>query len=78
MWEEGPRLKMYLKLFPNNTILFNAIEVSRLRGMFTGWQIPDSDIFGPYELINFNPGWYNNSMLSFLCIYNFHFCIILD
>jgi len=78
MWEEGPRLKMYLKLFPNKTILFNASEVSRLRGMFTGWQIPDSDIFGPYELINFNPGWYNNSMLSFLCIYNFHFCIILD
>ncbi|RLM74176.1 hypothetical protein C2845_PM15G00320 [Panicum miliaceum] len=61
MWEEGPRLKMYLKLFPNNTILFNASEVSRLRGMFTGWQILDSDIFGPYELINFNPGWYNNT-----------------
>ena len=33
MWEEGPRLKMYMKLFPNNTILFNASEVSRLRGM---------------------------------------------
>ncbi|KAF8749554.1 hypothetical protein HU200_012569 [Digitaria exilis] len=60
MWEEGPRLKMYLKLFPNNTVTFNASEVSRLRGMFTGWQIPDSDIFGPYELIDFNPGWYSN------------------
>ncbi|XP_062184861.1 probable LRR receptor-like serine/threonine-protein kinase At1g06840 [Phragmites australis] len=60
MWEEGPRLKMYLKLFPNNTAFFNASEVFRLRTMFTGWQIPDSDIFGPYELIDFNPGWYNN------------------
>lgn len=60
MWEEGPRLKMYLKLFPNNTPFFNASEVLRLNGMFTGWQIPDSDIFGPYELLNFNPGWYNN------------------
>ncbi|VAH70436.1 unnamed protein product [Triticum turgidum subsp. durum] len=60
MWEEGPRLKMTLKLFPNNTILFNSREVERLRYMFTGWLIADSDIFGPYELINFNPGWYEN------------------
>ena len=60
MWEEGPRLKMTLKLFPNNTILFNSGEVQRLRYMFTGWLIADSDIFGPYELINFNPGWYEN------------------
>ncbi|CAN6227484.1 unnamed protein product [Urochloa humidicola] len=60
MWEEGPRLKMYLKLFPNRSTIFNASEVLRLRDMFTGWQIPDSDIFGPYELLNFDPGWYNN------------------
>ncbi|KAL6653235.1 hypothetical protein ACP70R_012160 [Stipagrostis hirtigluma subsp. patula] len=60
MWEEGPRLKMYLKLFPNSTTFFNASEVLRLRSMFTGWLIPDSDIFGPYELLDFNPGWYNN------------------
>uniref|UniRef100_A0A0D9VB01 non-specific serine/threonine protein kinase n=1 Tax=Leersia perrieri TaxID=77586 RepID=A0A0D9VB01_9ORYZ len=59
MWEEGPRLKMYLKLFPNNTAYFNDSEVYRLRGMFTGWLIRDSDIFGPYELLKFNPGWYN-------------------
>ncbi|XP_024316075.1 probable LRR receptor-like serine/threonine-protein kinase At1g06840 isoform X2 [Brachypodium distachyon] len=60
MWEEGPRLKMNLKLFPNNTALFNAKELLRLRNMFTGWLIRDSDIFGPYELIDFDPGWYNN------------------
>ncbi|XP_066348118.1 probable LRR receptor-like serine/threonine-protein kinase At1g06840 isoform X2 [Miscanthus floridulus] len=59
MWEEGPRLRMDLKLFPNNTPYFNANEVLRLNGMFTGWQIPDSDIFGPYELLSFNRGWYN-------------------
>ncbi|XBI35786.1 hypothetical protein VPH35_121428 [Triticum aestivum] len=28
--------------------------------MFTGWLITDSDIFGPYELIDFIPGWYEN------------------
>ncbi|KAM3195081.1 hypothetical protein ACQJBY_071254 [Aegilops geniculata] len=60
MWEEGPRLKMNLKLFPNNTPLFNSGEVLRLRDMFTGWLIVDSDIFGPYELIDFIPGWYEN------------------
>ncbi|KAI5020511.1 hypothetical protein ZWY2020_045399 [Hordeum vulgare] len=60
MWEEGPRLKMKLKLFPNNTFLFSSGEVLRLRNMFTGWLIVDSDIFGPYELIDFNPGWYEN------------------
>ncbi|XP_006645416.1 probable LRR receptor-like serine/threonine-protein kinase At1g06840 [Oryza brachyantha] len=62
MWEEGPRLAMHLKLFPNRTAFFNKSEVLRLRGMFTGWLIGDSDIFGPYELLNFNPGWYNEML----------------
>lgn len=59
-WEEGPRLKMDLKLYPtlfnnsgNITRLFNDSEIRRIRGMFTGWLIPDSDIFGPYELLDF-------------------------
>lgn len=55
-WEKGPRLRMYFKLFPedvNNSSEFNSSEVLRIRGMFTGWNIPDSDVFGPYELINF-------------------------
>ncbi|KAL5974852.1 hypothetical protein ACLOJK_031525 [Asimina triloba] len=55
IWEEGPRLRMYSKLFPlfgrNQT--FNKTEILRIRNMFTGWNIPDSDIFGPYELLNF-------------------------
>ncbi|XVE92392.1 hypothetical protein REPUB_Repub01dG0093300 [Reevesia pubescens] len=58
-WEKGPRLQMYLKLYPvynaidNNGNKFNESEVRRIRSMFTGWLIPDSDIFGPYELLNF-------------------------
>ncbi|KAK4859096.1 hypothetical protein QYF36_026811 [Acer negundo] len=56
-WQKGPRLRMYLKLFPvydNKTAnVFNDSEVLRIRSMFTGWNIPDSDLFGPYELLNF-------------------------
>ncbi|XP_059659900.1 probable LRR receptor-like serine/threonine-protein kinase At1g06840 [Cornus florida] len=56
VWEKGPRLKMYLKIFPvsdNYSHVFNRSEVLRIRSMFTGWTIPDSDVFGPYELLNF-------------------------
>lgn len=58
-WQKGPRLRMYLKFFPvygsnpNNSFIFNRSEVRRIRGMFTGWNIPDGDLFGPYELMNF-------------------------
>ncbi|KDP45677.1 hypothetical protein JCGZ_17284 [Jatropha curcas] len=58
-WEEGPRLKMQLELFPvydasnKSSHIFNTSELLRIMGMFTGWNIPDSDIFGPYELIYF-------------------------
>lgn len=60
-WEEGPRLRMDLKIFPvyvdnTSSYIFNGTEVQRIRSMFTGWLIPDSDIFGPYELIDF-PLW---------------------
>ncbi|GMH07441.1 hypothetical protein Nepgr_009281 [Nepenthes gracilis] len=58
IWEEGPRLKMYLKLFPvydaiNISHLFNFSEVQRVWMMFRGWNIPDNNTFGPYELLNF-------------------------
>jgi hypothetical protein len=77
-WEEGPRLKMKLKLFPNNTGFFNSGEVLRLRDMFTGWLIADSDIFGPYELIDFIPGWYENGMYIYAILspINSIFCVI--
>ncbi|KAL9380188.1 hypothetical protein Peur_028670 [Populus x canadensis] len=59
IWEEGPRLKMQLKLFPvsvneNSSHTFNDSEVRRIISMFTGWNIPDSPLFGPYELLGIN------------------------
>ncbi|KAM3333342.1 hypothetical protein ACQJBY_028433 [Aegilops geniculata] len=59
-WEAGPRLNMHLKLFPNNTNLFTILEVMRLRQLLAGWQITLSDIFGPYELLNFTLGSYGD------------------
>ncbi|XP_026457192.1 probable LRR receptor-like serine/threonine-protein kinase At1g06840 [Papaver somniferum] len=59
-WEKGPRLKMHLNLFPNLVNIFNESEIRRIRGLFTGWNIDDSDIFGPYELMNFTLGFYEN------------------
>lgn len=58
IWQEGPRLKMTLKLFPaynstNNSHIFNESEVQRIWRMFTGWNVPDNDTFGPYELLGF-------------------------
>lgn len=56
-WEKGPRLRMSLKLFPvyfeNSTYTFNNSEVRRITNKFTGWNIRDSELYGPYELIKF-------------------------
>ncbi|KAH9737063.1 protein kinase domain-containing protein [Citrus sinensis] len=54
-WEKGPRLRMYLKLFPtlNHSSMFDDSEVRRIRDRFTSWNFSGSDIFGPYELLNF-------------------------
>ena len=59
-WEEGPRLRMHLKLFPvtveNKTNhKFNDSEYLRIRNVLTGWNVNDSDLFGPYELMDFPP-----------------------
>ncbi|KAL8262267.1 hypothetical protein R6Q59_026316 [Mikania micrantha] len=57
MWEKGPRLRMYLKLYPKagtkDSGTFSTSEVLRIRGIFTTWVFPGSDLFGPYELLNF-------------------------
>ncbi|KAL8140283.1 hypothetical protein V2J09_006304 [Rumex salicifolius] len=58
-WQDGPRLKMNLKVFPafdansSKDHLFNSSELRRIVDMFTGWNIPDNDTFGPYELLGF-------------------------
>lgn len=68
-WEKGPRLWMSLKLFPvyveNSTHTFNNSEVRRITNMFTGWNIPDSELYGPYELLKFTLlGPYANVFIS--------------
>ncbi|CAA0842404.1 Probable LRR receptor-like serine/threonine-protein kinase [Striga hermonthica] len=56
-WQRGPRLRMYLKIFPpyiNDSIrTFNRSEVMRIGETFGGWKIPESGLFGPYEYLNF-------------------------
>ncbi|MBA0827507.1 hypothetical protein Goarm_012284, partial [Gossypium armourianum] len=57
VWDKGPRLRMYLKLFPsvNSTPFnsFNESEVRRIRDIYASWSFKGSDFFGPYELLNF-------------------------
>ncbi|KAL6841424.1 hypothetical protein ACP4OV_028942 [Aristida adscensionis] len=64
IWEVGPRLSMHMKLFPSNTSLFNMSEVVRLRHVLAGWEITLSDVFGPYELLNFTLGSYADEFPS--------------
>ncbi|KAJ4971886.1 hypothetical protein NE237_004985 [Protea cynaroides] len=51
IWEEGPRLRMYLKLFPVGYTFYTS-EINRIMSMFTHFEIPGSTLFGPYELLN--------------------------
>ncbi|KAK6163876.1 hypothetical protein DH2020_000740 [Rehmannia glutinosa] len=70
-WQKGPRLRMQLKIFPmyvNDSVrLFNRSEVQRILGLFGGWRIRDSQVFGPFELLNFTLSEaYEHGMSSFL------------
>ncbi|KAB5561834.1 hypothetical protein DKX38_006791 [Salix brachista] len=56
IWEEGPRLRMYLKIFPpfsNDTHKFNTSDIQNLTDQFARFNIPGDDNFGPYDLLNF-------------------------
>ncbi|KAL8055813.1 hypothetical protein ABFX02_04G080100 [Erythranthe guttata] len=57
VWQNGPRLRMHLEIFPvyvNNSVrIFNKSEVMRIQSLFSGWRIRDSKVFGPFELLNF-------------------------
>ncbi|KAG0602455.1 hypothetical protein M758_10G015700 [Ceratodon purpureus] len=55
MWQQGPRLKMTIRLYPVGNNTFNQSEFDRLYNSFSAWKIPDSPVFGPYELISFDP-----------------------
>ncbi|CAN4115758.1 unnamed protein product [Withania somnifera] len=53
-WEKGPRLKMYLKIFPIVGVsTFNDSEIIRISEIFASWDFAGSELFGPYELLNF-------------------------
>ncbi|XVE80707.1 hypothetical protein DITRI_Ditri15bG0002300 [Diplodiscus trichospermus] len=67
IWERGPRLWLYLKIFPqyvNYTARFSDNEVNRIVDKIATFSIPPNDTFGPYELINFIPGLYSNVVLQ--------------
>ncbi|KAM0941144.1 putative protein kinase RLK-Pelle-LRR-VIII-1 family [Dioscorea sansibarensis] len=51
-WEEGPRLRMSLKIYPNNSKPFNDMEIQGIEEKFRTWQITLPSIFGPYELLS--------------------------
>ncbi|XP_042495291.1 probable LRR receptor-like serine/threonine-protein kinase At1g06840 [Macadamia integrifolia] len=54
IWEPGPRLRMYLKIFPAyNSHELNKSEVLRVRRKFMTWDFPTDNFFGPYDLLNF-------------------------
>lgn len=55
MWQQGPRLAMTILLYPNGNNTFNQSEFDRLYQTFSAWLIPDSAVFGPYELVSFDP-----------------------
>ncbi|KAK2657768.1 hypothetical protein Ddye_010820 [Dipteronia dyeriana] len=56
IWQNGSRLRIYVKFFPqysNSSSKFNKSEIQRLRDMIATFSLPSSDIFGPYQLLNF-------------------------
>lgn len=63
IWQIGPRLKMFLKFYPligNYSGEFNASEVRRIVSDISTFTISSSDIFGPYDLLNFTYGQYQS------------------
>lgn len=80
-WQDGPRIKMDLKVFPSNVTskMFNRSEVLWIREMFSGWRIPDNQVFGPYEFLSFTlpssypEGMFQFSLFIFICLYIYLF-----
>ncbi|KAG8377151.1 hypothetical protein BUALT_Bualt09G0138700 [Buddleja alternifolia] len=69
-WEPGPRLRMFLLFFPqytNDSNTFVASEIQEIANTFAAFTIPGSDIFGPFDLLNFTAqGPYSNVLLPSL------------
>ncbi|KAJ6365849.1 hypothetical protein OIU76_030598 [Salix suchowensis] len=56
IWDEGPRLRMYLKIFPpfsKDTSQFNTSDIKHLMDRFATFSLTGDDNFGPYDLLNF-------------------------
>ncbi|KAE8718581.1 putative LRR receptor-like serine/threonine-protein kinase [Hibiscus syriacus] len=72
VWQLGPRLRLYLNFFPQNsssdTYTFNKTEIDRIRSLIATFSIPSNDTFGPYEVIDFTLGGpykeYDNQLLK--------------
>ncbi|KAJ6708481.1 LEUCINE-RICH REPEAT PROTEIN KINASE FAMILY PROTEIN [Salix viminalis] len=66
IWDEGPRLRMYLKIFPpfsKDTSQFNTSDIQHLMDQFATFSLTGDDNFGPYDLLNFTLlGPYKNGM----------------
>ncbi|KAJ7298559.1 hypothetical protein O6H91_Y545400 [Diphasiastrum complanatum] len=55
-WGAGPRLHFVLAVFPSTTqthLSFNYQEVKAIFLQFASWEIPDSPVYGPRELLVF-------------------------
>ena len=65
-WVTGPKLILFLKLFPpirNTSNKFSAYEMINLTTKFYTLDLPLDNFFGPYDLINFSfIGPYENGM----------------
>lgn len=69
-WEIGPRLGMFLKFYPlrtndsgiNDFGKFNNSEIVRIANKFALFNLTGTDIFGPYDLLNFTAMGYNSGM----------------
>lgn len=70
IWQRGPRLNLFLKIFPkyrNGTSLFSTDEIQYICDQFATFEIPGNKLFGPYDLLNFSlRGEYSYSMYSLI------------
>ncbi|XP_020521708.1 probable LRR receptor-like serine/threonine-protein kinase At1g06840 isoform X1 [Amborella trichopoda] len=55
-WEEGHRLWMHLKIFPQccSQHIFNSSEIQRIKALLTGWKVLLPNVFGSYDVLNFS------------------------
>ncbi|CAN4109657.1 unnamed protein product [Withania somnifera] len=73
-WETGPRLRMFLKIFPPHVNdsrttdfgKFNDSEIRRITNTFSTFNLTGSDIFGSYDLLNFTAMGYSSVLFPML------------